>query len=153
MHLFITILPAAFVLLLASLWCIQGGHAAEELYIPTPSERRARRVPVLLLARWTGVSTYVRARAETVRQVRLAEDPHLQLTMPAAMDAEPEGCESRSRDRYRWGRQRRPSTRARLPALWPPARAGHVDDSIRLVWLCPSHGWVASTENPFSSPL
>lgn len=184
MHLFIAILPAAFVLLLASLWRIQGGHAAEEVSIPTPSakpnwhsqqgarrlatlshprwsktrsgtpqitsyealtakppnhcatrlprlrrrsararSRRARGVPALLVVRRAGISTCVRAMAETVRPVRLAEKRHRQLTMPAAMDAQLEGCENRSHDGYRRGGQRRSSTRAQLPARCPPARA------------------------------
>ena len=121
--LFITILSAAFVVLLASLWRVQGGHAAEELSIPALSERRARRVRVLLVARWTGVFTYVRAMAKTGRHVRLSEDLHRQLTTPAATDAPTQGCESRSRNRYRRGIQRRPPTRARLPTLCPPVRA------------------------------
>lgn len=36
------------------------------------------------------------------------------------------------------------------PACGQPLEPGHLDDSIALVWLCPSHGLIARTENPFS---
>lgn len=36
------------------------------------------------------------------------------------------------------------------PACGQPLEPGHIDDSIALVWLCPSHGLIETTPDPFS---
>lgn len=36
------------------------------------------------------------------------------------------------------------------PACGQPLEPGHIDDTIALVWLCPSHGLIERTETPFS---
>lgn len=38
------------------------------------------------------------------------------------------------------------------PACGQPLEPGHIDDSIALVWLCPSHGLIDRTTSPFSDP-
>lgn len=35
------------------------------------------------------------------------------------------------------------------PACALPLEPGHIDDTIALVWLCPSHGPIGHTANPF----
>ncbi|KJL35310.1 hypothetical protein RR49_02532 [Microbacterium ginsengisoli] len=34
------------------------------------------------------------------------------------------------------------------PACGEPLEPGHIDDSLQLVWLCPSHGVVDRTIDP-----
>lgn len=36
------------------------------------------------------------------------------------------------------------------PVCQQPLEPGHIDTSITLVWLCPSHGPVDYTTNPFT---
>lgn len=35
------------------------------------------------------------------------------------------------------------------PACGQPLEPGHIDDSIALVWLCPTHGFIERTDDPF----
>jgi len=36
------------------------------------------------------------------------------------------------------------------PACVLPLEPGHIDDTIALVWFCPSHGLIETTPNPFA---
>lgn len=38
------------------------------------------------------------------------------------------------------------------PVCGEPLEPGHLDDSLTLVWLCPSHGVINYTIDPFPEP-
>jgi hypothetical protein len=38
------------------------------------------------------------------------------------------------------------------PVCGEPLEPGHLDDTLTLVWLCPSHGVINYTTDPFSEP-